>query len=320
MTKHYQVFYENLFMSYTLGKRYTGDNTVYTVILVVLLYLLLCRTGRTGCAVVPFVLLEKGEKMKYYVVDAFTDEVFKGNPAGVCLPDQELDAEMMQNIATENNLSETAFVFPAGSGYNLRWFSPETEIDLCGHATLASAFVLRRFVDTGADRIDFFTKSGSLSVEYQDGLYELDFPSRPPARIENIPVHAEAVGCAIMEAHNSRDLLLLVESEAAVKTLVPNYEKIRSFTDNLGIIVTAKGDEADFVSRFFVPAAGIPEDPVTGSAHCTLIPFWAERLGKETMTARQLSARGGTLYCRDCGERVKIAGHAVLYLEGVINI
>ena len=259
-------------------------------------------------------------KMKYYVVDAFTDEVFKGNPAGVCMLEGRLDTELMQNIAAENNLSETAFVSPADGGYDLCWFSPETEIDLCGHATLASAFVIHNFVGADADQITFFTKSGDLLVEYKEGLYELDFPSRPPVKIEVIADHEAAVGCDVLEAYCSRDLLLLVKDEAAVRNLVPNFDIMRRFSDSLGVIVTAKGDDADFVSRFFAPNTGVPEDPVTGSSHCTLIPFWAERLCKDTMTARQLSGRGGTLYCRDLGKRVKIAGRAVLYLEGAISI
>jgi len=258
--------------------------------------------------------------MKYYIVDAFTDEVFKGNQAGICLLEQVIDETLMQNIAAENNLAETAFLVPADSGYDLRWFTPETEIDLCGHATLASAFIIHNYVDPGADRIAFYTKSGVLSVEYKNGLYEMDFPSRPPVQIDVTPEFSDAIGCEVLEAHLSRDLLLLVKDESTVKNLSPDFVKINSLSDCFGLIVTARGEKADFVSRFFVLDAGIPEDPVTGSTHCTLIPYWAKRLGKDTMTARQLSKRGGTLYCKNQGERVKIAGHAVLFMTGTIEI
>jgi len=192
-------------------------------------------------------------------------------------------------------------------------------MDLCGHATLASAYIIRSFVDINAEHIDFFTKSGTLPVDYHDGLYEMDFPSRPPERINVLPEFSEAIGCDILEAHLSRDLLLLVKDESTLKGIIPNLEMMRKFKDGFGVIVTAKGDDVDFVSRFFAPGAGIPEDPVTGSSHCTLIPFWAERLGKKEMVAKQLSRRGGTLYCKDCGERVKIAGQAALYLTGTIS-
>jgi PhzF family phenazine biosynthesis protein len=257
--------------------------------------------------------------MKYFVVDAFTDTIFKGNQAGVCLLEHPLNDVLMQSIAAENNLAETAFVLPADGGYDLRWFTPEVEIDLCGHATLAGAYIIRRFVDNNADHIDFFTKSGTLTVDYYNGLYEMDFPSRPPKQIELLPEFAEAIGCDILEAHLSRDLLLLVKDETTLKSITPNLDAIRKFRDGFGIIVTTKGDEVDFVSRFFAPGAGIPEDPVTGSSHCTLIPFWARRLNKQEMIAKQLSRRSGTLYCKNCGERVKIAGKAALYLTGTIQ-
>ena len=258
--------------------------------------------------------------MKYFVVDAFTDVVFKGNPAGVCLLDHPISDELMQNIAAENNLAETAFVMPVDKGFDLRWFTPEVEMDLCGHATLASAFVIRNFVDKNMDNVNFFTKSGTLPVAYQSGLYEMDFPARPPAQADVMPIFEGAIGCEVLEAHLSRDLLLVVKDEDAVRNINPYFETIENLVDGFGLIVTAKGNDADFVSRFFAPKAGIPEDPVTGSSHSTLIPFWAERLGKDTMVARQLSRRGGTLYCKNCGERVKIGGNAALYLTGEINL
>ena len=258
--------------------------------------------------------------MRYFVVDSFTDTIFKGAPAGVCLLDRPTDDALMQSIAAENHLAETAFVLPAENGYSLRWFTPEVEVDLCGHATLASAYVLHHFVDKGADKVDFFTKSGTLSVAYHDGLFHMDFPARPPRRIDILPEFSEAVACDIKEAHLSRDLVLLVENEAAVRGVTPDFDVMRRLSDGFGVMVTARGGDADFVSRFFAPKAGVPEDPVTGSSHCTLIPFWAQRLGKEEMVARQLSRRGGTIYCKHRGERVIIAGRAALYLTGTMNL
>lgn len=257
--------------------------------------------------------------MKYFVVDAFTDTVFKGNPAGVCVLERELDTVTMQNIAAENNLSETAFVVKCDGYYDLRWFTPEVEIDLCGHATLGSAFVITNFVDTNAKEIIFETKSGALKVKKVDNIYELDFPSRKPKQTEIVAQMEQAVGVPILEAHISRDLLLLIKNEQQLKDLTPDFDVLRHLADH-AVIVTAKGDTVDFVSRFFAPNVGVPEDPVTGSAHTTLIPFWAEKLGKKKMTAKQLSKRGGTLYCEDCGERVKIAGNAILYMKGEISL
>ena len=258
--------------------------------------------------------------MKYYIVDAFTDTLFKGNQAGVCLLDEWLNTDVMQNIALENNLAETAFVVNRGDYYDLRWFTPEIEIDLCGHATLATAFVIVNFVDPTAEHMEFHTLSGILSVRKINDLYELDFPSRMPTEIEVIPIMEQAIGAPVQSAYMSRDMVLLLDSEQTVAELKPNLELVSKIPDCFALIVTAKGDTADFVSRFFAPNIGVPEDSVTGSAHSTLIPFWTERLGKDKMTARQLSKRGGTLYCENCGDRVKIAGHAVLYLEGEIRI
>jgi len=256
--------------------------------------------------------------LKYYVVDAFADKLFSGNQAGVCLLDEWPCDETMQNIAAENNLSETAFVVKRQNHYDLRWFTPTIEIDLCGHATLASAFVVANFLDSGISDMDFHTKSGVLSVKKIDELFEMDFPSRKPEKIEVTPQMEKAIGAPVLEAHMSRDMLLLLENEVQVKNLHPNLSAVAALSDCVGVIVTAKGDSADFVSRFFAPNVGVPEDPVTGSAHSTLIPFWSERLGKDKMNARQLSKRGGTLYCKNCGDRVKISGNAVLYLQGEI--
>jgi len=276
--------------------------------------------------------------MKYFVVDAFTDELFKGNQAGVCLPDKWPDDELMQKIAFENNLSETAFVVKRKDHYDLRWFTPAVEVDLCGHATLASAYVVFNFVDKNASDIRFETKSGPLAVKKVGDLYEMDFPSRKPTPVALTAEMCKAIGADALEAHLSRDLVLLLENEQQVRDLTPDFELIKQL-GYFAVVVTAKGDEGgglvlpkrsscttpssgrvDFVSRFFTPGAGVPEDPVTGSAHSTLIPFWAERLGKDTMVAKQLSARGGTLFCENTNkQRVKIAGKAVLYLQGALS-
>ena len=258
--------------------------------------------------------------MKYFVVDAFTDRIFHGNPAGVCILDAPLDDAAMQNIAAENNLAETAFVLPNGDAFDLRWFTPKLEIDLCGHATLASAYVIAHFIRPGTEAMRFHTMSGLLEVTKRGELFEMDFPARKPRDVRVIPLMEQAIGCPVLEACTARDLLLLVRDENAVRTLAPDMELLLRIPDCFAVIVTAKGSEVDFVSRFFAPKAGVPEDPVTGSAHATLIPYWAERLDKREMTAQQLSERGGILYCEDRGARVTIAGRAALYLQGEIHV
>ena len=260
--------------------------------------------------------------LKYFIVDAFAEHVFLGNPAGVCLLNQPLDDATMQHIAAENNLSETAFILPKGEKkdeFDLRWFTPKTEIDLCGHATLASAYIISEFLNPDIHIVHFYTASGVLSVTKKGDLFEMDFPARKPVKTEITPLMEEAIGCPVLEAHGARDLLLLVKDENTVLSADPNMELLRQIPQFFGIIISAKGNTADFVSRVFAPNAGIPEDPVTGSTHSILIPFWSERLNKKHMIAKQLSKRGGTLYCEDCGERVKISGKAVLYLSGEIN-
>jgi len=256
--------------------------------------------------------------MKYYIVDAFTDKMFKGNQAGVCILEEWLDNQLLQNIAAENNLAETAFVVKHNDYYDLRWFTPVVEIDLCGHATLASAFVISNFIDRNTKVMRFKTKSGMLTVRKVEDLYEMDFPTRKPTQIEVTSQMEKAIGLSVNEAHLSRDLLLLVDNEQQVKKLSPNFVLLKQIADCFAVIVTAKGDHSDFVSRFFAPNAGILEDPVTGSSHSTLIPFWSERLGKDKMIARQLSKRSGVLFCEYCGNRVKISGKAILYLQGEI--
>lgn len=258
--------------------------------------------------------------MKYYVVDAFTDEVFKGNPAGVCVLEEWIDDNIMQKIAAENNLSETAFVVKNGNKYDLRWFTPKSEIDLCGHATLGTSYVIANYVQVGSENMEFNTASGILKVKRNGDLYEMDLPLREPQKIELLSqTISEAIGVKAVETYLSRDLFIVLETEEQVRRLTPNFSKMMKLDKGLGIIVTAKGTDADFVSRCFYPKLGVNEDPVTGSAHSNLIPFWSQRLNKDVMIARQLSARGGTLYCKIAGDRVKISGKAVLYMTGNIN-
>lgn len=258
--------------------------------------------------------------MKYYVVDAFAEAVFEGNQAGVCLLQKWPEEHVMQAIAAENNLAETAFAVREGTGYGLRWFTPAVEMDLCGHATLGTAFVISNFVEPGAEEMRFQTQSGLLTVCKKGELLELDFPARKPAPVQRTALMERAVGAPVREAYLARDLVLVLDNERTVRELQPDMELVRQLPGCHAVVVTAKGDQVDFVSRFFAPDMGVPEDSVTGSSHTELIPFWAERLGKRTMVARQLSKRGGTLYCEDCDDRVKIGGRAALYLEGEIKV
>ncbi|MDD3393302.1 MAG: PhzF family phenazine biosynthesis isomerase [Anaerotignum sp.] len=259
--------------------------------------------------------------MKYFVVDAFAENVFGGNPAGVCVLEEPLSSETMQSIASENNLSETAFVYKKELGkYDLKWFTPKAEIDLCGHATLGTAFVIANFIDTEVAEMAFSTLSGTLTVTRRGDLLEMDFPSRMPEEIEVTEEMEKAIGAKPLAAYLSRDLILLLEDEKSVKELDPDLEQVMALTDGLGVVVTAKGTEYDFVSRCFFPKLGVNEDPVTGSAHSSLIPFWAQKLGKEDMAAKQVSKRGGILQCKNAGERVRISGVAVLYLKGEIFV
>jgi PhzF family phenazine biosynthesis protein len=265
--------------------------------------------------------------MKYYVVDVFTDQAFCGNPAGVCLLDEWLPDETLQNIAMENNLSETAFLVDRGAYYDLRWFTPELEVDLCGHATMGSSFVLFNVVKTAKSVLEFHTLSGVLTVRQEDGMIWMDFPSRPSVPISRLKSVSKALGIENYEIYKAADLLVVVDSEDFVKNLSPDFDMIRQAKDeahmpddNFGVIVTAAGGDCDFVSRFFAPSAGIDEDPVTGSTHCILVPYWSKRLGLTTMTARQLSKRGGRIWCENAGERVIIGGKAVLYSAGEILV
>jgi len=264
------------------------------------------------------VILKGDNEMKYHIIDAFADKRFSGNPAGVCLLEEWLPEDILQNIAMENNLSETAFLVKRDGCYDLRWFTPTHEVDLCGHATLASAFMLFDETEKLTDILKFKTKSGILTVRKRDDLYELDFPSREPEPIEVTAQMERAVRASVLEAHiSTRDLLLLLKDERQVLRAIPDFEELKKLAKH-GIIITAKGENTDFVSRFFAPNMGVPEDPVTGSAHTVLIPFWSKRLGKQKLIAQQLSKRGGNLFCENCGERVKISGKAVRYLRGEI--
>ena len=258
--------------------------------------------------------------MNYYIVDAFADALFEGNPAGVCALNDWPSDERMQQIAAENNLSETAFFVKEGDGYRLRWFTPAEEIDLCGHATLASAYVIRQFLSPSSDPVTFYTQSGILTVRPQGDLLELDFPVREPVPADCPPTLAEALGAEPLEIHLYRDLLIRVKDSDTVANLRPNMDALRRISGCKGFIVTAEGHDFDFVSRFFAPKLGVPEDPVTGSSHCVLVPYWAKRLQKTRLVARQLARRGGTLFCQLADGRVRIAGRAVLYLKGEIFV
>jgi predicted PhzF superfamily epimerase YddE/YHI9 len=255
--------------------------------------------------------------LRYFQVDAFTSELFKGNPAGVCVLDQSewLPDKLMQRIAFENNLAETAFVLPESKKFGLRWFTPTVEIDLCGHATLASAFILFTEYKWREERVEFESKSGPLSVARNGSILELDFPARPgkPAVAPNNLI--ESIGKKPSQVLKARDWMLVYESAEDVLAIKPDFRRMDG-----SAVITAPGSDVDFISRFFAPGFGVDEDPVTGSSHCTLIPYWAERLGKSKLTARQLSARGGELFCELRADRVGIGGHAVLYSSGQLHV
>lgn len=258
--------------------------------------------------------------MRQYVVDAFAEQVFEGNPAAVCVLEHWLPDSVMQKIAVENHLSETAFTVKNDDRYALRWFTPGGEIDLCGHATLGTAFVLANFYEPNADCFVFETMSGRLEVRRDGDFFEMDFPSRMPKPTALTPEMLAAFSTAPKDAYLSRDLMLVFDDEAFVRAYQPDWSKLYAIRDGIGVLITAPSQEYDFVSRCFFPEIDVPEDPVTGSAHCNFIPYWAERLGKQKMIARQVSARGGTLYCENCGDRVKIKGKAVLYSEATVHL
>ncbi len=258
--------------------------------------------------------------MKYYVVDVFTDKNFCGNPAGVCVMDQWPEDELMQKIAFENNLAETAFLVKIEEGYKLRWFTPEVEIDLCGHATLGSAYVLMNYIEPSMQMVQFHTMSGILTVTRTGELFTMDFPARKPVPCSKPELLEAALGVKVSETLSARDLLAVVDSEQTLIGMKPDFGMLMKIDQYFGFIVTAPGESCDFVSRFFAPGAGIVEDPVTGSSHTSLIPYWSERLGKKSLSARQCSQRGGELVCKDNGDRVEISGKAVTHLIGDIYL
>ncbi|GAB4229491.1 MAG: PhzF family phenazine biosynthesis protein [Kiloniellaceae bacterium] len=259
-----------------------------------------------------------------YQVDAFTDTVFGGNPAAVCPLESWLPEATMQIIAAENNLSETAFFVRKGDGYHLRWFTPAIEVALCGHATLASAYVIAQHVDPGVEKIVFDSASGPLTVTRAGDVFTLDFPSEPPASFEDGGQVAAALGFTPQEVMKAPKIdggkiMAVLSDEAEVRAADPDLAKVAALPGD-GLIITAPGDSVDFVSRYFAPHAGIPEDPVTGSAHVVLTPYWAARLGKQKMEARQISARLGKLTVEDRGERTLMSGKVAPYLEGRIRV
>jgi PhzF family phenazine biosynthesis protein len=260
-------------------------------------------------------------KLPLYQLDAFASRPFAGNPAAVVPLPRWLDDALLQAIAAENNLSETAYILGGGGAYEIRWMTPAAEVDLCGHATLASAWVVFEKLEPGRREVTFSSKSGPLPVTRDGTTLALDFPSRPPRPAEGSrDALAAALGGAPREAWAAtRDYMAVFDTEDEVRALAPDMARTRAL-DRGAVIATAPGRAVDFVSRFFAPAYGIPEDPVTGSAHCTLAPFWSKRLGKTRLRARQVSARGGDLVCEDRGERVSIGGGVAPYLEGAIEV
>jgi PhzF family phenazine biosynthesis protein len=258
-------------------------------------------------------------KQKIYQVDAFTDKLFGGNPAAVCPLNEWPNDELLQKIAMENNLAETAFYVKEGNGYQIRWFTPKVEVDLCGHATLAAAYVLFNHENHSGDVINFYSpRSGALTVSKQNEFLTLNFPTD---KFERIDLLKELTTCfdmlAVKALKGKTDYVLVFENEAQISNIQADLQKISKLPGR-GVIVTAKGNEVDFVSRFFAPQAGIDEDPVTGSAHTTLTPYWAGVLGKTELTAIQLSERKGYLQCKLLGDRVEISGQAKLYMVGEI--
>jgi PhzF family phenazine biosynthesis protein len=259
-------------------------------------------------------------KLRLFQVDAFAGRVFAGNPAAVVPLDHWLDDATLQAVATENNLSETAFFVGKEGDYHIRWMTPAAEVDLCGHATLASAWVVFNELERERTEVRFRSKSGPLRVTAEGERLALDFPSRPAEPADGAMGRlCEALGRRPAGILAARDYLAVYETEEEVRALEPDMAKVAAL-DRMGVIATAPGRECDFVSRFFAPQVGVPEDPVTGSAHCTLTPYWSTRLGKPRLFARQISRRGGELWCEDQGDRVRIAGRAVKFLDGTIEV
>ncbi len=260
------------------------------------------------------------KKIKIYQVDSFATEVFKGNPAAVCPLDQWLPDDAMQNIAAENNLSETAFLVKEDADYHIRWFTPTSEVDLCGHATLAAAYVIFEHLEHPDLEINFKSLSGNLRVNKSLDGYTLDFPEWSFDEVRVPQEMRQIMGVMPIELYKGEDWVAIYESESDVRELKPNFAAMKDFEDARGIIASAKGDDVDFVSRAFFPKIGIEEDPVTGSAHCILTPIWAQKLGKDYLSARQISARGGDLSCLRKDGRIHISGQAKLFMEGDISL
>lgn len=257
--------------------------------------------------------------MKQYVVDAFTDKVFAGNPAAVCVMDAWLPDGLMQKIAWENNLSETAFVVKEGDVYHLRWFTLNGEIDLCGHATMATSYVITHFIEPELDEVVFQTLSGILTVKRSGELLQIDFPAYQLAPVPVTDEMEQALGIRPVEAWMGRDLLCVLDSEESVRTCVPDLECVKAL-DGLLLHITARGTETDCVSRSFAPKCNFPEDPVCGSGHCHILPYWAQQYGRDELVAYQASRRGGVVYGRLAGDRVTLSGKAALYSEAEIHI
>jgi PhzF family phenazine biosynthesis protein len=256
-------------------------------------------------------------KLTMYQVDAFADRVFRGNPAAVCPLDSWLPDETLQSIAEENNLAETAFFVPEGSSFRLRWFTPVAEVDLCGHATLASADVLYRQMGYAKGQITFETRSGQLLVTRQDAEYRMNFPASMPEICEAPPLLIEALGATPALVLKAFDYIAIYDSKDQIANLKPDFFKMNSLALR-GVVVSAPGDEEDFVSRFFAPKLGVQEDPVTGSAHCELAPYWATRVGRSALKAQQLSARGGSVGCEVIADRVILSGTTAHYMTAEI--
>tara|TARA_S200000501_G_scaffold23006_1_gene19987 strand:+ start:616 stop:1398 length:783 start_codon:yes stop_codon:yes gene_type:complete len=258
-------------------------------------------------------------KLDVYYIDAFADNVFAGNPAAVIFSDLD-DEVIMQKIAAENNLSETAFINHKNGINHIRWFSPTTEVNLCGHATLASGYVYFNFLNQNENKITFSSASGDLVVQNKDTFLELDFPKDKFTEVDYISQVEDSIGIKPIKTYLGEiNLFAEIESEDDIKNIKPDFDKLINL-DGQGLIISSKSEQFDFVSRYFCPKYGINEDPVTGSAHTTLIPYWADKLNKSSMTAKQISNRGGILYCTNLDERVLIGGKAVLYMKGVIEI
>lgn len=258
-------------------------------------------------------------KIKIYQVDAFADNTFEGNPAAVCPLDEWISKDLLQRIAEENNLSETAFFVAEGDGYSLRWFTPEDEVNLCGHATLAAAHVLFQHLGYAKESILFYTKSGTLEVEKSSSGYSMSFPASKPKPIDTPIELQEALGIIPTKTLTAFDYIVVLDAESQVRSLSPDFVKLQTL-DLRGVVVTSPGDEVDFVSRCFFPKLRVNEDPVTGSAHCEIAPYWAEKLGHNKLVGKQLSKRTGVVECEIIGDRVILLGNAIDYMSGMITI